>query len=151
MSLYKQGVILYIYIYIKKNQLSVYIPYIYTHTYIYVKQQDCVCGHCVCFAHTIASLWHTVGIELLFIRNWSSLKHNWVKSQGKIKWGFHQYGQFIWKPQHKGRRYALEMHCCYTNLGKGKKQYAEQQSMLLLISKSFSVPFPGLAAHKHVF
>lgn len=47
---------IYIHIYIKK-QLSVYIPHIYTHTYIYVKQQDCACGHCVCFAHTPARLW----------------------------------------------------------------------------------------------
>lgn len=126
MSLYKQGVILYIYIYIqKKKQLSVYIPYIYTHTYIYVKQQDCVCGHCVCFAHTTASLWHAVGMELLFIRNCSSLKRERVKSQGRTKWGFHQYGQFSWRPQHQGRRFALEVHCCHSSLGKGKEQCAE--------------------------
>lgn len=38
------------------KKISVYIPYINTHTYIYVKQQDCACGHCVCFAHTTALL-----------------------------------------------------------------------------------------------
>lgn len=43
MSLYKQGVILYIY-----KKISVYIPYIYTHTYIYVKQQDCLCVWSLC-------------------------------------------------------------------------------------------------------
>lgn len=71
MSLYKQGVILYI----SKKKISVYIPYIYTHTYIYVKQQDCVCGHCVRFAHTTALLVHLVGIEVPLIRNWSAVEN----------------------------------------------------------------------------
>lgn len=58
MSLYKQGVILYIY-----KKIHVYIPYIYTHTYIYVKQQD------LCVVTVSALL-----TELLVIRTWSAVE-----------------------------------------------------------------------------
>lgn len=70
MSLYKQGVILYIYIYThiyKKTAQCVYTAYLYPYIYLCEATGLCVWSLCLLCSHTRQA----VGMKSLFIRNWS--------------------------------------------------------------------------------